>query len=82
MVLHILNTCKNFALALQYGSKYIYHTLPRLLTLWLDTAEQPDILRIEQSGGPVYVIRAQSPCQELIHIADLNTELESYSRFT
>ena len=29
-------TCKNYGKALLYGTKYIYQTLPRMLTLWLD----------------------------------------------
>jgi len=28
--------CKHYGLALMYGTKYIYQSLPRLLTIWLD----------------------------------------------
>ena len=28
--------CRNYGKALTYGTRYIYQTLPRLLTLWLD----------------------------------------------
>ena len=34
---------KHYGTSLQYGSKYIFQSLPRLLTLWLDfgqTAQQ------------------------------------------
>ncbi|KAG9017962.1 serine/threonine-protein kinase M1 [Tulasnella sp. 427] len=41
--LSTLNTCKSFLQALAYGSKYIYQTMPRLLTLWLDMGEDPDL---------------------------------------
>jgi serine/threonine-protein kinase ATR len=33
-------TVKSFVKALKYGSKYVYRTLPRLLTLWLDVGEE------------------------------------------
>lgn len=45
------NTCRYFGAALMSGSKYIFQTMPRLLTLWLDTGEDPDLLRLEKSGG-------------------------------
>lgn len=32
-------TCNNYLLALKYGNKYIYRTLPRALTIWLDLGE-------------------------------------------
>jgi len=32
-------TVRNYAKAIRLGSKYIYHTVPRLLTLWLDNGE-------------------------------------------
>ncbi|KAJ3131138.1 hypothetical protein HK100_006742 [Physocladia obscura] len=28
--------CKNYSIALTFGTRYIYQTLPRLMTLWLD----------------------------------------------
>ncbi|KAJ3201378.1 hypothetical protein HDU82_008154 [Entophlyctis luteolus] len=31
-----VHICLNYAYALTYGTRYIYQTLPRLLTLWLD----------------------------------------------
>jgi hypothetical protein len=30
----------NYILALKYGVKYIYQTMPRMLTLWLDLGEK------------------------------------------
>ncbi|KAJ3103331.1 hypothetical protein HDU97_010236 [Phlyctochytrium planicorne] len=32
--------CKHYGRALTHGTRYIYQTLPRLLTLWLDTGTQ------------------------------------------
>ncbi|KAH9855081.1 hypothetical protein C2E23DRAFT_725567 [Lenzites betulinus] len=34
-------TVRCFTRAIRYGSKYIYQTLPRVLTIWLDLAEDP-----------------------------------------
>lgn len=34
-----LVTVRAYAKAMRYGSKYIYQTVPRLLTLWLDMGE-------------------------------------------
>jgi len=35
----ILATIRAFARAIKQGSKYVYQTVPRLLTLWLDIGE-------------------------------------------
>ncbi|THH23186.1 hypothetical protein EUX98_g7993 [Antrodiella citrinella] len=37
------NTIKCYGKSIRYGSKYIYQTVPRLLTLWLDLGEVKDI---------------------------------------
>ena len=34
-----LQTVRYFSKAVKYGTKYIYQTVPRLLTLWLDMGE-------------------------------------------
>ena len=34
-----LYTVRCFAKAIRFGSKYIYQTVPRLLTIWLDLGE-------------------------------------------
>ncbi|KAH7912967.1 hypothetical protein BJ138DRAFT_1134431 [Hygrophoropsis aurantiaca] len=44
-----LHTVRNFAKAVMHGSKYVYQTVPRLLTLWLDMGEHPKI-----SSNPVF----------------------------
>jgi len=36
--------CKHYGLALMYGTKYIYQSLPRLLTIWLDYGVNPKVL--------------------------------------
>ncbi|KAF7302261.1 hypothetical protein MIND_00793200 [Mycena indigotica] len=35
------STVKSYARAIRNGSKYVYQTVPRLLTIWLDLAEDP-----------------------------------------
>ncbi|KZW04164.1 hypothetical protein EXIGLDRAFT_758462 [Exidia glandulosa HHB12029] len=45
-----LQTVQNYASSLQYGSKYIYQTMPRMLTLWLDLGEEKPILLADQEG--------------------------------
>jgi hypothetical protein len=35
-----LYTVRFFAKAIRYGSKYVYQTVPRLLTIWLDMGEE------------------------------------------
>lgn len=37
-----LYTVKAFAKAIKYGSKYVYQTVPRLLTIWLDLGDHKD----------------------------------------
>jgi len=34
-------TIKAFSKAVIYGSKYVYQTVPRLLTIWMDVGEDP-----------------------------------------
>ena len=39
----MFHTCQNYVYALQHGVKYIYQTMPRMLTLWLDLGEHKDL---------------------------------------
>jgi serine/threonine-protein kinase ATR len=32
-------TCFNYTTALKFGNKYIFRTMPRTLTIWLDLGE-------------------------------------------
>ena len=38
-------TCLNYIQALHRGVKYIYQTMPRMLTLWLDLGESELVLK-------------------------------------
>nr|WPS94695.1 serine/threonine-protein kinase [Naematelia aurantialba] len=40
-------TCHYFAQALRYGVKFIYRTMPRMLTIWLDLGETKDLKKHE-----------------------------------
>ncbi|KZT29389.1 hypothetical protein NEOLEDRAFT_1056118 [Neolentinus lepideus HHB14362 ss-1] len=40
-------TVKSYSRAIRYGSKYIYQTVPRILTLWLDLGENPKLINGE-----------------------------------
>ncbi|KDQ64194.1 hypothetical protein JAAARDRAFT_117891 [Jaapia argillacea MUCL 33604] len=46
----ILQTIKCFSRAIKHGSKYVYQTVPRLLTLWLDMGENNDLCQGEAFG--------------------------------
>lgn len=39
------HTVNNYIQALTYGVKYIYRTMPRLLTIWLDLGENALLLK-------------------------------------
>lgn len=43
------NTCRCYYKTIQYGTKYIYHAMPRLLTLWLDYGAKPEIIKREEA---------------------------------
>lgn len=36
---HLINLMKNYVLALSYGTKFVFQSLPRLLTLWFEYGE-------------------------------------------
>lgn len=42
-----LQTVRSYTKAMKYGSKYIYQTVPRLLTLWLDLGEDEVIAKTD-----------------------------------
>jgi hypothetical protein len=44
-----LNTIRFYSKAIKAGSKYVYQTVPRLLTLWLDPGEDDPELKMESN---------------------------------
>ncbi|KAJ6615603.1 hypothetical protein B0H10DRAFT_2220252 [Mycena sp. CBHHK59/15] len=42
-----LSTVKAFTRAIRFGSKYVYQTVPRLLTIWLDMGEDRKMLGLD-----------------------------------
>ena len=45
------NTVKNYSLALRYGTKYIYRTMPRMLTIWLDMGARERIATLTRESS-------------------------------
>ncbi|CAO1612632.1 unnamed protein product [Jaminaea pallidilutea] len=43
--------CHNYLKAAQLGTKFFYRTLPRLLTIWLDTGDDAALIKIASRGG-------------------------------
>lgn len=41
-------TVKSYGKAIKMGSKYVYQTVPRILTIWLDLAEDEEANKREQ----------------------------------
>jgi len=68
-----LYTVRFFAKAIKFGSKYVYQTVPRLLTIWLDLGENGTLAggdlfkKLNEAVAkaiketPVYKVRAMSP---------------------
>ncbi|KIJ37345.1 hypothetical protein M422DRAFT_118575, partial [Sphaerobolus stellatus SS14] len=46
-------TIKCYTKTLQLGSKYVYQTMPRLLTLWLDLGESKDNAVVAKANGKI-----------------------------
>ncbi|PBK93781.1 hypothetical protein ARMGADRAFT_1100399 [Armillaria gallica] len=42
-----VNTVRSYARAIRHGSKYVYQTVPRLLTLWLDLGDDEMLRKTE-----------------------------------
>lgn len=40
---HIDHVVRNYGKSLQFGSKHLYQTVPRLLTLWLNLGQRPEL---------------------------------------
>ncbi|EIW68190.1 hypothetical protein TREMEDRAFT_32442 [Tremella mesenterica DSM 1558] len=43
------HTCHNYIQALLHGVKYIYQTMPRMLTIWLDLGESKDLKKSSET---------------------------------
>ncbi|ORX38472.1 hypothetical protein BD324DRAFT_641616 [Kockovaella imperatae] len=71
---HNLHTCHNYILALQHGVKYIFQTMPRMLTLWLDLGEHKDLKKHPEIATSLVKITAM--------IDRSRRELASYQYFT
>ncbi|OCF57218.1 hypothetical protein L486_04674 [Kwoniella mangroviensis CBS 10435] len=47
------HTCHSYSLALQHGVKYIYQTMPRMLTLWLDLGENKELKLLPEVAAQI-----------------------------
>lgn len=54
-----LKTVENYARSLRYGTKYIYRTMPRMLTIWMDCAERPDLVQTDPTADKRECVRRQ-----------------------
>lgn len=66
MLFHVV---KAFAKAMRFGSKYIYQTVPRLLTIWLDISDNPEVLANttteKQKREPIIIDVFRDMCQSV-----------------
>lgn len=53
-------TVENYARALRYGTKYIYRTMPRMLTIWMDCGERADLVKLDDAKDPKTSVTAAS----------------------
>lgn len=68
-VVNCFNTVHDYSNALKFGTKYIYRTMPRMLTIWLDCGAKKEILRLKksaESGHALTLCRSSSPLTQLL----------------
>lgn len=72
-----LNTIRFYSKAIRAGSKYVYQTVPRLLTLWLDSGEDDPDLKVESNmkinqevSKAIEVIPTYKVCSRLSRFSD------------
>lgn len=65
--------CQSYSEALRYGTKYIYQALPRMLTIWLDMAENKDLIAFctQKTGDPP---------QKIVNLNRVFTEINTLMR--
>lgn len=63
--------CQSYLRALAFGTKYIFQTMPRLLTLWLDLGETINLPAGEKHGEDFrsYAARERSKNLKTLHIS-------------
>lgn len=52
----------NFSKALRYGAKFLYQSLPRLLTIWLDFAARDEFRFYDPNKGMEVVASGRDKC--------------------
>ncbi|KAL1690090.1 hypothetical protein GGG16DRAFT_56461 [Schizophyllum commune] len=80
MLFHVV---KAFAKAMRFGSKYIYQTVPRLLTIWLDISDNPEVLANttteKQKREPIIIDVFRDMCQS---VEDAIKKVPAYKWYT
>ncbi|KAI5893599.1 uncharacterized protein SCHCODRAFT_02730130 [Schizophyllum commune H4-8] len=80
MLFHVV---KAFAKAMRFGSKYIYQTVPRLLTIWLDISDKPEVLASTATekprAEPVIIDVFRDMCQS---VEDAIKKVPAYKWYT
>ncbi|ORX89906.1 hypothetical protein K493DRAFT_288711 [Basidiobolus meristosporus CBS 931.73] len=76
--------CKNYGRALTFGTKYIYQTLPRLLTLWLDFGANTGLQPEPSNSGKAKSPEDRSNKFHLVNkmVRRLNERLPAYQFLT
>ncbi|XP_060075850.1 serine/threonine-protein kinase ATR-like, partial [Ylistrum balloti] len=83
----IHHVVKSFGQSLQYGNQYIYQSLPRLLSLWLDFGtsvaemEKRDVSRNQQLAHKLQIMRTTLAKLNKL-VSALGQQLASYQLFT
>lgn len=55
----------NFSKALRYGTKFLYQSLPRLLTIWLDFAARDEFRNYDPGKGQEVTQSGRDKCVRL-----------------
>ncbi|KAJ1032614.1 hypothetical protein NDA16_000637 [Ustilago loliicola] len=77
MTLQRYNVCRAFLRSAQVGTKFFYRTLPRVLTIWMDLAADPQILAHSNKKSSTSDTELQ---QKLEAFSQLNQLMKKFSR--
>ncbi|CCF54683.1 hypothetical protein NDA11_002719 [Ustilago hordei] len=77
MTLQRYNVCRAFLRSAQVGTKFFYRTLPRVLTIWMDLAADPQILTHSNNKTNT---KDTELLQKLEAFSQLNSLMRKFSR--
>ncbi|KAH0602256.1 uncharacterized protein H6S33_009866 [Morchella sextelata] len=67
--------CQSYLRALAFGTKYIFQTMPRVLTLWLDLGENQELEEVHGSAD----FRSHILRERLKNLTNLHLSVQKYS---